>query len=70
VIIRRKKYTDESALSNLLARERLGFGRYRKIRDRDPEKRRVLVELALERIRETERSDYIPIGFRRRRVKV
>lgn len=68
-ILRRKKYIDESQVPILLGRERLGIGRYRKVRERDPEKRRVLLELALEKIREAERSDYQPVGFRRRRVK-
>ncbi len=44
------------------------MGRYRKTRERDPEERRLLMELALERIREAERTDYIPIGFRGRRL--
>jgi hypothetical protein len=52
----------------LLERERLAMGRYRKTRERDPEERRLLLELALERIRESERTDYLPVGFRRRRV--
>lgn len=69
MIARRKKFYEEFSISSYLERERLGIGRYRKIAERDPEKRRVLIELALERIREAERSDYIRIGFRRRRLK-
>jgi hypothetical protein len=69
VVARHKKFNDESPVSSLLERERLGIGRYRKMTERDPEKRRVLIELALERIREAEKSDYVPIGFRRRKVK-
>lgn len=69
MVARHKKFNDESPVSSLLERERLGIGRYRKMTERDPEKRRVLIELALERIREAEKSDYVPIGFRRRKVK-
>jgi hypothetical protein len=52
----------------LLLRDRLGLRRYRKTARRDPEKRKLLLELALERIAKAELSDYIPVGFRRRRV--
>lgn len=68
-MFRRKKFIEESPAHILLSRERLGLGRYRKVLGRDPEKRRVLIELALEKIREAERSDYLQVGFRRRRVK-
>ncbi|HOI17441.1 MAG TPA: hypothetical protein PK036_13965 [Geobacteraceae bacterium] len=66
--IRRRKFSDDSPIPSLLERDRLAMGRYRKTRERDPEERRLLMELALERIREAERTDYIPIGFRRRRL--
>ncbi len=66
--IRRRRFSDESPIPRLLERERLAMGRYRKTRERDPEERRLLLELALERIREAERTDYLPVGFRRRRV--
>ncbi len=69
MIVRHKKYREKSPVPFLLERDRLGVGRYRKMTERDAEKRRVLIELALERIREAEKSDYIPIGFRRRRLK-
>ncbi len=65
---RRKKFDDESGLDMLLIRDRLNLGRYRKAAERNPEKRRVLIDLALEKIREAERNDYVLIGFRRRRV--
>jgi hypothetical protein len=68
-MLRRKKFIDEQPIAILLDRERLGIGRYRKVRERDPEKRRMLIELALEKIREAERLDYQPAGFRRRKVK-
>ncbi len=68
--VRRKKFTEKTASVTLLERERFGLGRYRKRQERDPEKRRILIELALERIREAELTDYLPAGFRRRRLKV
>jgi len=54
----------------LLLRDRMGFGRYRKTGRRDPEKRRLLLGLGLERIRKAERNNYTLIGPRRRRVIV
>ncbi len=70
MVIRRKPFTDESPVAFLVARERLALGRYRKERARDPEKRRLLLELALARIREIEQTDYLAVGFRRRRLKL
>jgi hypothetical protein len=69
VKVRLKKFTEKPASITLLERERFGLGRYRKVRERDPEKRRILIELALEKIREAERTDYLLVGFRRRRLK-
>lgn len=57
-----------SPLEMLLLRDRMGFRRYRKTARRDPEKRKLLLELAIKRIAKAEQSDYIPVGFRRRRV--
>lgn len=57
-----------SPIEMLLLRDRMGLRRYRKTARRDPEKRDLLLELALERIAKAERSDYILVGFRRRRV--
>jgi hypothetical protein len=69
VAIRRRKFVDEPVITRLLERERLGLGRYRKVSERDPEERRLLIELALDKIREAEKSDYLPVEFRRRHVK-
>lgn len=59
-----------SSVEMLLLRDRLGFGRYRKKGPRDPEKRRLLLELGLERIRKAEKSNYTLIGPRKRRITV
>lgn len=53
----------------LLLRDRLGLRRYRKTATRDPEKRKLLLELALKRIAKAELADFIPVGFRKRRVR-
>ncbi len=63
------KRAPASSLEMLLLRDRLGLKRYRKTARRDPEKKKILLELALKRIMKAERSDYIPLGFRKRRVR-
>jgi hypothetical protein len=67
---RKKTFEEGGAVEMLLLREELGLSRYRKVRERDPEKRRLLLELALRKMDEAERDDYLPVGFRRRRLKV
>lgn len=63
------KRAPASSLEMLLLRDRLGLQRYRKTARRDPEKRKLLLELALKRITKAEQSDYFPVGFRKRRVR-
>jgi hypothetical protein len=58
-----------SAIEILLLRDRLGLRRYRKTAMRDPEKRKLLLELALKKIEKAELADFTPIGFRKRRVR-
>lgn len=53
----------------LLLRDRLGLRRYRKTAKRDPEKKKILLELALRKIEKAERDNYLPVGFRKRRVR-
>jgi hypothetical protein len=67
---RQKTFEEGGAIEMLLLREELGLSRYRKERERDPEKRRLLLELALQKIAEAEREDFLSVGFRRRRLKV
>jgi len=57
-----------SSVEMLLLRDRLGLRRFRKTAARDPEKRKLLLELALGRIEKAERDNFIPTGPRRRRV--
>jgi hypothetical protein len=58
-----------SATEMLLLRDRLGLRKYRKPAKRDPEKRELLLKLALKKIEKAERDNYISMGFRKRRVR-
>lgn len=64
-----RPFREETGLDFMLFRNRLGARKYRKTRSRDPEKREILLRLALARIRERERDDYIPVGPRCRRLR-
>lgn len=65
-----KSETDCKTVDFLVLRERLGFGRYRKTSKRDKEKRKILLNLALKKMEEKEKDDFIILGYRRRKVKV
>jgi len=67
---RRRKYEEGSPVEFLLLREQLGMGRYRKHSKRDGEKKTILMELGLKRIEDKEKDDFIPVAYRRRRVKI
>jgi hypothetical protein len=56
-----------SSVEMLILRDRLGYGRYRKRSPRDPEKRRLLLELGLARIKKAEQVNFAIIGPRKRR---
>ena len=58
-----------SATEMLLLRDRLGLRKYRKTAKRDPEKRDLLLKLALKKIEKAEHDNYISVGFRKRRVR-
>ena len=58
-----------SAVEMLLLRDRLGLRRFKKTAKRDPEKKELLLDLALKKIEKAERDDFIQVGFRRRRVR-
>ena len=53
----------------LLLRDRLCLQKYRKTAKRDPEKKELLLELALKKIEKAERNNFISVGFRKRRVR-
>lgn len=65
-----KKYEETSPVEFLLLREKLGLKRYRKTTKRDEEKRKILLELGLKKIEEKEKDDFIPLGYRKRKVKI
>ncbi len=65
-----KKFDEASPVELLLLRNKLGLGRYIKTGKRDDEKRKLLLEIALKKIEEKEKDDFISVGFRRRRMKV
>jgi len=67
---RRKKFEDQSPVEMLLLRQKLGLGKYRKTKPRDEEERKVLLRLALKKIEEAEKNDFIKIGPRRRKLKI
>ncbi|MEW5983961.1 MAG: hypothetical protein AB1806_16535 [Acidobacteriota bacterium] len=54
----------------LVLRDSLGMGRRRKTRSRDPEKRALLLDLALRKIEKAERDNFTIVGVRGRRVRV
>lgn len=58
-----------SSVEIRLLRDRLGLGRFRKKAARNPEKRKLLLELALERIEKAERGNYMVLGARKRRFQ-
>ena len=64
-----KKFEEGSPVEFLLLREKLGIKRYRKVAKRDEEKRELLLQLALKKMEEKEKDDFIPLGYRRRRVR-
>jgi hypothetical protein len=66
--VRKRPYQKTSVTDILLLRERLGLRKYRKTAKRDPQKRELLLRLALKKIEKAEKNNYIPVGFRKRRV--
>ena len=68
--ITKKKYGEVSPIEFLLLRDELGFKRYRKQVKRDSEEKEILMDLAIKKMAEKEEDDFIPIGYRRRRVKI
>ena len=62
--------TTATSTEMLVLRDRLGFGRRRKTARRDPDKRALLLDLALRKIEKAERDNFTIIGLRRRRVRL
>jgi len=68
--VRMKKYEEVSPVEFLLLRDRLGLRRYRKSIKRDEDKKKILLDLALKKIEEKEKDDFILTGYRKRKVKI
>lgn len=68
--MRIKKYEELSPVEFLLLREKLGFKRYRKTLRRDEEERKILLDLAMKKMEEKEKDDFILLGYRIRKVKI
>jgi len=68
--VRRKKFEEVSPIDSLLLREKLGIKRYRKQVKRDTEEREILLDLAIKKMEEKEKDDFIPLGNRRRKIKI
>ncbi|MBI5410207.1 MAG: hypothetical protein HZA14_12670 [Nitrospirae bacterium] len=64
-----KKFEDISPVESLVLQDKLGFKRYRKSVKRDEEKKRVLMDVGLKKMEEKEKDDFIPVGYKRRKVK-
>ena len=65
-----KKYAEVSPLEFLLLRDKMGLKKYRKSAKRAPEKKEILLRLALKQMQEKEKDDFIPAGFRKRKLKM
>jgi hypothetical protein len=68
--LRMKKYEEVSPVEFLLLRERLGIRRYRKSIRRDEDEKKILLDLALKKIEEKEKDDFILTGYRKRKVNI
>ena len=68
--VRRKKYEDISPVDFLVLRDNLGLKRYRKGAKRNEEERKILLDMGIKKIEEKEKNDFIPLGYRRRRLKI
>jgi hypothetical protein len=53
-----------------LLRKQLGIGKFQMGSKKYEEKKKILIELALKKIEEKEKDDFIVVGYRRRKVTV
>jgi hypothetical protein len=70
MVTRIKKYQEKSSLESLILRDRLGLSRYRNQNEREENKRKILLDLALKKMQSKEKEDYISLGFRRRKIRI
>ena len=64
---KKRKFKDLSPVEFLLIRDKAGFKRYIEQSKRDEEERESLLELGLKKIRERDKTEFIPIGYRKRK---
>ena len=64
------KFENISGIEFILLRQKLGFKRYIKTRVRDPEKKKILLDMAIKKIVDKEKEDFSPIGYRKRKLKI
>jgi hypothetical protein len=57
-------------LEFLLLREKLGMKRYKKTQARDQKKKEILLQLGLKKIEGREKTDFLSLELRRRRVTI
>lgn len=65
-----RPFKKDSATEVLVLRDQLGMRRYRKRLQRNPEEKEILLHLGLNKIRKAEKTGFLPIGFRKRRLQL
>jgi hypothetical protein len=65
-----QKFRDVSPVEFLLLGDERGFRKYRKVTLRDKEERKILLELALKKIIEAEKENFIIVGYRKRKFLI
>ena len=68
--VRIRKFKDISGIEFILLRDKFGLKKYRKRRVRDFKKKKILLDLAIKKIEDKERNDFIPVGYRKRKVNM
>lgn len=68
--VKKKKYEDISPIEFLLFREKFKIKRYRKQIKRNHDEKEILLNLALKKIAEKEKDDFISIGYRKRKIVI
>jgi hypothetical protein len=66
--IRKRKWEEISPLEFLILRDRLGFKRYKKKIKRNPDERKMLIDLGLKKIKEMEKNNFLSLGYRKRKL--
>jgi len=64
---KKQKFKDLSPVEFLLFRDKAGFKRYIKQSKRGEEERRILLDLGLKKIKERDKTEFIPTGYRKRK---